>query len=107
MQHRFNPYITWTVYCSSFHPLLPKEHNTLLKTPRKLNIRSVENSSEYNYHFVVKESSSKSQQLVNYLTSDLSHGISSILRQVNIDGLPLFHSACKQFGLFLGQYVVL
>ena len=84
-----------------YHPSLPKDPRTLLKTPRKTNLRDVDDGNGGYYHFGVKESLAKSTQLFDFLS--VNRHADTIYLQINIDGLPLFHSSCKQFWPILGR----
>lgn len=87
---------------SPYHPSLPKDPRTLLKTPRKIHLKSVDASSGYYFHFGIKEALSKSVPLQDFLclADEDTH---TVQLQVNIDGLPLYHSSCKQFWPILGR----
>ena len=86
-----------------FHPSLPKDPRTLMKTPRESNITAVEGGAYF--HFGIVESLSKSKDLLYFLSHSQSHhvGPHNISLQVNIDGLPLFKSTCTQFWPILGR----
>ena len=56
----------------------------------------------YYFHFGIKESLSRSRQLLGHLADSDNH-TNTIFLQDNIDGLPLFHSSCKQFWPILGR----
>ena len=51
-----------------YHPSLPKDPRTLLKIPRKTNLREVDDGNGGYYHFGVKESLAKSTQLFDFLS---------------------------------------
>lgn len=71
-----------------YHPNLPLDCRTLLKTPRVINIKSLPNG-EY-VHFNVNI------MLINILSK--TRNIPNVLElSINIDGLPLFHSSNTQF----------
>lgn len=80
------------------HPSLPKDPRTLLKTPREIIVKPVSGGSYY--HFRVRECLSKSKELSEFFSQ---HDDNTLSPQVNIDGLPLFHSVCKQFWPILGR----
>ena len=52
-----------------YHPLLPKDPRTLLRTPRQSIVRQV-NGGTY-FHFGVKKALSQSKKLLEYLSSSL------------------------------------
>lgn len=82
------------------HPSLSKDTRTLLKTPCKTNMTLVDGNSQY-YHFGLKESLTRTKQLVDYLS--LNPDVDTIFLQINIDGLPFFHSSVKQFWPILAR----
>ncbi|KAJ8942087.1 hypothetical protein NQ314_010160, partial [Rhamnusium bicolor] len=78
---------------SPFHPELPLDSRTLLKTPKYIETKKLE-TGEY-YHFGLLDI------LKNLL---LKHDFTETILQlsVNIDGLPLFHSTNTQLWPILG-----
>ena len=77
-----------------FHPGLPKDLRTLLRTPTDYNIRRMAGSGEY-FHFGLRsglEACSMSCSLPTHLQL-----------QFNIDGLPLFKSSAREFWPILCQ----
>ena len=82
-----------------FHPSLPKDPRTLLKTPRICTneIKSIAGGSYF--HFGIVDSVSKLLQKCSICLD----GIKQVFLQINIDGLPLFKSSNTQFGPILGR----
>ena len=75
-----------------YHPFLPKDPRTLLKTATKYDVFDIDGGSYY--HFGLAPSLLKLvENRPNAETSDLN----SVLVQFNIDGLPLFKSTSTQF----------
>ena len=54
------------------------------------------------FHFGITESLSRSKQLSDYLSLQ-ANDCHTVSLQVNIDGLPLFNSSCKQFWPIFGR----
>lgn len=82
-----------------YHPDIPMDARTLLKTPSQCNVKEISGGSYY--HFGVKKS------LVRILSTTESKNTLKdnpfISLQVNIDGLPLFKSSNIQFWPILAR----
>ena len=79
-----------------FHPSLPKDPRTLLKTPRNTAVKSVEGGGSY-FHFGIVNGLTLSKQLFSFLSSQIERiRVPTVSLQINIDGLPLFKSASTQ-----------
>ena len=83
-----------------FHPDLPKDARTLLKTPRNTNVKPLANGSYF--HFGIFHCLSKSKSLINFLSGCLP-GVPVISLQINIDGLPISKSGSKQLWPILAR----
>ena len=83
-----------------YHPSLPKDPRTLLKTMRKPNIRDTAGGSYYHAGI-----SSVLNQLIMSDSAFLMTvaSIDAIMLQISIDGLPLFKSSNMQFWPILGR----
>lgn len=83
----------------NYHPGIPMDARTLLKTPRQCNVKEISGGSYY--HFGVEKS------LVRILSTtenmDTLKDSTFISLQVNIDGLPLFKSSNIQFWPILAR----
>jgi hypothetical protein len=77
-----------------FHPDLPKDARTLLKTPRNIIVKSIENGSYF--HFGIFKTLSRSKELFDFLTSYCLPDVPVISLRINIDGLPVSKSGSKQ-----------
>lgn len=78
-----------------FHPSLPKDPRTLLKTPQNFIVKSVGAGSYY--HFGIWST------LTDVVAGlDLNLSSCHVQLQINIDGLPLFKSSATQFWPILG-----
>ncbi|XP_070191797.1 uncharacterized protein [Littorina saxatilis] len=82
-----------------FHPNLPKDSRTLLKTPVRYDIKDVQGGSYH--HFGVIDS--LSSLLTN--ANDVCRDVDGFWLQVSIDGLPLFKSSSVQLWPIVGMVV--
>lgn len=82
-----------------FHPNLPKDSRTLLKTPGQYDIKDVQGGSYH--HFGVIDS--LSSLLTN--ANDVCRDVDGFWLQVSIDGLPLFKSSSVQLWPIVGMVV--
>ena len=75
-----------------YHPSLPIDPRTLLKTPKTYAIKQIGQEGQY-YHFGIASGIKELLSLLN--RNEKPH--SKLSMQVNFDGLPLFKSSCKEF----------
>jgi hypothetical protein len=83
-----------------YHPQLPKDPRTLLKTPSVYDVKEV-NGGSY-HHFGITECIRK--ELLCNGNISISE-VFSLSLQINIDGLPLFKSSSIQFWPILGRLI--
>jgi len=85
-----------------YHPTLPIDARTLLKTPdtRTLNVKQIPGGNYY--HFGIANGH---QNLFEQGYIDSNQGHREISLQINIDGLPLFKSTNYQFWPILGMVI--
>ncbi|KAG1693759.1 hypothetical protein GQR58_006991 [Nymphon striatum] len=83
-----------------YHPLLPKDPRTLLKTKTSYDVANV--GGGFYHHFGI-ETSVMSEIQTNSQVEILD--IQSVCLQLNVDGLPLFKSSNTQFWPILGRIV--
>lgn len=78
-----------------YHPYLPKDVRTLMKTPKSYEVLNVAGGSYY--HFGIE----------NWVMSIVTgiENVTEVSLQVNIDGLPLFKSSGAQLWPILGRLV--
>jgi hypothetical protein len=74
-----------------YHPGLPIDPRTLLKTPKTYAIKQIGQWGHY-YHFGIASGITELLSLLN-----LDETTTKLSLQVNFDGLPLFKSSCKEF----------
>ena len=74
-----------------YHPGLPIDPRTLLKTPKTYAIKQIGQWGHY-YHFGIASAITEVLSLLN-----LDETTTKLSLQVNFDGLPLFKSSCKEF----------
>ncbi len=84
-----------------FHPLLPKDPRTLLKTVTQYAISNV-NRGQY-HQFGMNVGLLQELQQLNCPVPMTD--ITSVSLQINIDGLPLFRSSSTQFWPVLGRLI--
>jgi len=84
-----------------YHPTLPKDPRTLLKTVRTLNVRELSGGGQY-FHFGIKP---QLQQMWVHNQLKLPVDTNRLLLQINVDGLQLFKSSGYQFWPILGMIV--
>lgn len=80
----------------NYHPFLPQDGRTLMKTTRNLTIESRGSGSFYHFGLLTN--------VTNYLNKfcKILPDLSTLNIQLNIDGLPLFKSSSLQFWPVLG-----
>ncbi|KAG1676297.1 hypothetical protein GQR58_014382 [Nymphon striatum] len=83
-----------------YHPLLPKDPRTLLKTKTSYDVANV--GGGFYHHFGI-ETSVMSEIQTNSQVEILD--IQSVCLELNVDGLPLFKSSNTQFWPILGRIV--
>ncbi|XP_025110695.1 uncharacterized protein LOC112574075 isoform X2 [Pomacea canaliculata] len=84
-----------------YHPSLPKDPRTVMKTARHINVRTIEGGSYY--HFGITNCLSKLKGLTDYLLSQTSKLVPVIHLQINVDGLPLFKTSSTQLWPITGR----
>ena len=75
-----------------YHPSLPIDPRTLLKTPKTYAIKQIGQEGQY-YHFGIASGIKELLSLLN--RNEKPH--SKLSMQVNFDGPPLFKSSCEEF----------
>ena len=83
-----------------FHPDLPRDARTLLRTPRSTRVKSTGNGSYF--HFGILKSLSSLKEMKDVLSENLPE-ILVISLQINIDGLPISKSGSKQLWPILAR----
>ena len=81
----------------TYHPFLPKDARTLLKTPKHYDILNV--AGGIYHHFGIEK---WVKSFIDSLPLE-KDDIGEVSLQINIDGLPLFRSSNKQFWPILGR----
>jgi len=84
-----------------YHPCLPKDPRTILKTARAVNVQALSGGGGY-HHFGVKQTL-QNMWMHGQLHMPLS--VKQLLLQINIDGLQLFKSSSYQLWPILGTVV--